>query len=303
MNAGAPRGVLMMAVTPFRPDGEIDPARMAGLARDAKEQAFGGLVVAGGAGELPDLAGAEVVGLVRAASSAVGDGTVVTAGVFARRGERAQVDALAGAGAQALLCFADPDPRADADAGLDALLAHNASGPRLAVVVDHDGARFTIPGLRRASQTPPGIAVKFGSPDLRAWEALRTALPEVQHWISGAGDELAPGFAAHGAAGFTSTTANVAPELIARIARHLARDELGRAGALLRERVGLLAALRSSRSGYVPAVTKAAMALALRSAGDVRRASARLDFADADAVAAALIEVRGEDCPTLPPNG
>lgn len=286
-------GALMMAMSPFRPDGSPDTARMEELARDAASHGFSGFVVAGGAGELADLTGAEVVELVAAAASGIGPKSVLAVGIYARSGASKLSRELAMAGAQALLCFADPEPESDADAGLAELLEENALGAGLKIIVDHDGGRYTAEGLRVASERHPNLVVKWGAPDLREWGTLRAQLPAVAAWFSGGGDDLAPGFAAQGADGFTSTAANIAPDAIAVLQQLIANGRLREAGEWVASHLQPLASLRSSRPGYVPAVTKAAMGRIGRAAGEPRIEARRFDDVDDAELATAVAALRG----------
>ncbi|MBW9093071.1 dihydrodipicolinate synthase family protein [Microbacterium jejuense] len=281
-------GVLMMAVSPFSPSGVPDLERLKALGSDAAGNGFTGLVVAGGAGELAALTDGEIVDMVAAAAPSIGGQCALIAGIYARPESTRMVNELAAAGADALLCFADPTPDSDADAGLADLLAENARGSNLGVVVDHDGGRFTVAGLQTVSQRYGNLVLKWGTPDLRAWGDLRSQLPGVAAWYCGGGDDVAPGFAAQGADGFTSTAANVAPTAIAALQRLIAEGSLREAGDWVASHLQPLASLRSARPGYVPAVTKAAMANAGRGAGEPRSRDARFRETDAHALAIAV---------------
>jgi dihydrodipicolinate synthase/N-acetylneuraminate lyase len=279
-----------MAVTPFTPYGELDLDRMVQLARTAADHNYAAFVVAGGAGEISDLQTGEVHELVRAAAAGLGSdsGCLLLVGVHASAANAGFGEDARTAGAGGLLCFADPDPAADADAGLDSIIRENDRNADLVVVIDHDGRRFTLNGLRTISERYPGGTMKYGAPDLRGWNLHRQALPNIEGWVSGAGEDVSPGFAAHGASGFTSTAANIVPDLIAAVSALVGQEKYGHAADLLRERVQPLASLRSSRPNYVPATTKAAMSHIGHGAGEVRDPAARFTVSDTDRLIEAL---------------
>jgi len=282
---GRPVGVVAMAVTPFTASNEIDTSRLRGLVRDAADQRFDAVVIAGGAGEISSLSPEEVIDLTSSARQelgALGSSCRILVGLELTGDSPGVLASFREAGADGVLCFASDS--GDADACLAELVEENAQGPRLAVLVDHDGRRFTLEGLRHASEVGDGIGVKYGSPDLRLWQTLRSELPHVHWWICGAGDDLAPAFVALGADGFTSTTFNIAPEFVREVAEMMSVNLHRAAADLVSSRLHLLAGLRSSRPSYVAAVTKAAMDRAGRAGGEVRNEGHRFDRSDSQAL-------------------
>jgi len=73
-------GVLTAMVTPFTEDGSVDEAAARMLARHLVENGSDGVVVAGTTGESPTLADGEIVALLRAVRSELGDGPTVVCG-------------------------------------------------------------------------------------------------------------------------------------------------------------------------------------------------------------------------------
>src|SRR5436853_6417547 len=71
------------------------------------------------------------------------------------------------------------------------------------------------PGLveKIANAIPNLAAWKDGQGDVRRYQLIRQKLGDRLHWIGGAGDDLVPGYYSMGIRTYTSSIANIAPNL------------------------------------------------------------------------------------------
>jgi 4-hydroxy-tetrahydrodipicolinate synthase len=276
------RGAVAMAVTPFFSDGSVDTGRMAELSRSAALSGIQSLVVAGGVGELGCLNSEDILMLVGAAvEGGRGLGLSVIAGLRAEPASHDIAQRAEVAGAAGVMTFhVEGQPR---DSTLIETVNALIQGTGLGILIDTNGKDYSPEALRAATSHPHVLAVKYSNPDLRGWNALRACVNLAESpllWLCGGADDVAPGFAAQGADGFTSTTSNISPPVVAHL-QHLIRS--GRhqdAAAFVAATLQPLASIRSSRPAYVAATTKAAMAAAGIPAGPVR--SPTIPFDDAD---------------------
>ncbi|MEZ0089651.1 4-hydroxy-tetrahydrodipicolinate synthase [Streptacidiphilus sp. EB129] len=201
-------------ITPFRPDGGLDPAGAQTLAAHLVDQGCDGLVLSGTTGEGSTLSDAEKDTLLRSVLEAVGDRARVTAAVGSND-TRHSVDlarAAERAGAHGLLAvtpyYSKPSQegirrhfRAVADATSLPVMVYDIPG--------RTGVALTRDTLLDLADHPRIVAVKDCSYDLGTSAQLiaRTGL----HYYSGS-DELNLPLYAVGAVGAVSTVANTAPQ-------------------------------------------------------------------------------------------
>jgi len=235
------------------------------------------VVVSGGnTSEYHALSTAERLEALRTTVAAAGSRAVVVAGVGASPAEVAD------------------EARAARDAGADALMVHTPAHPFLTPagwLAYHDGLAAAaelplLPYIRTAAigsdvvtelaRRPYTAAIKFAVPDLLGFAGARAEAPTATAWICGLAESWAPGFAAHGAVGFTSGLVNVLPQVAQAMHRALAAGDAEAARALW-VRIRPFERLRArSQDGYNVAVVKAALRIEGHAFGPVRPPSSDL---------------------------
>ncbi len=264
-------------VTPFHPDGSLDPLGAQTLATHLVDRGCDGIVLNGTTGESPTTTDAEQDRLLRAVLEAVGDRARVTAGVgsndtrhtveLARAAERA--------GAHGLLVVTPYYSRPSQE-GIARHVAAVAEAVGLPVMLydipARTGVRLHRETLLRLAEHPRVAAVKDSAYDLLG--SARVIADSGLDYYSGA-DELNLPLYSVGAVGAVSTVANVAPEQTrAVLDAHTAGDN---AEALRQHRLllPLIDAMMGAAPGTVTA--KALLRLLGLPAGPVR-----LPLVDAD---------------------
>ena len=266
------RGVIAFPVTPFAPDLSLD---LPGLRRNLQKlvaHPFGGIVAAGGTGEMYSLTPAEHLEVVKATVEEVGGRIPVIAGVGfngALAGEMAR--AFARAGADAILALPPYYTNADEE-GLAAYYAGiGAATPLALLVYSRD---WVNPGPawveRLAAKVPTLAAWKEGQGDIRRYQQIIGRVGDRLHWIGGVGDDCVPGYYAIGIRTYTSSIATVAPRLSLQLHETAAAGDGAALGRLMDDYVVPLYAFRARRRGYEVSVMKEMMKLVGLAAGPVR---------------------------------
>ncbi|MHA6763242.1 4-hydroxy-tetrahydrodipicolinate synthase [Streptacidiphilus sp. PAMC 29251] len=242
-------------VTPFHPDGSLDPEGAQALAVHLVDQGCDGIVVSGTTGESPTTSDAEKDILLRAVLEAVGDRATVTAGVgsndtrhtveLARAAERA--------GAHGLLAVT-PYYSKPSQEGIGRHFSALADATSLPVMLydipGRTGTALTRDTLLRLAEHPGISAVKDAAYDLLG--SARLIADSGLHYYSGA-DELNLPLYALGAVGAVSTVANVAPAATrAVLDAHTGGDTAG-ATALNARLLPLVEAMMTLAPGVVTA--------------------------------------------------
>jgi dihydrodipicolinate synthase/N-acetylneuraminate lyase len=263
-------------VTPFDQGGAIDPVALAGLVADVVASGLDIIVVTGGVGELAALDLDEQVRIWEAAVEGAVCHAAVLAGIGALRTTQSELpDVLAAvaradrAGVDGILLFPSVAAASDGEE-LASFVAAVIAATALPVVLDHGAVPTTPEATARALDRSAVAGVKYSGADLDEWAALRRACGERAGlaWLAGAGDDVAPGFVARGANAYSSSMANLCPDLVVQMSRALIAGDIA-IGEELALRMQPLAALRS-RPGRSVTVLKAAMTRAGRPAGGVR---------------------------------
>jgi 4-hydroxy-tetrahydrodipicolinate synthase len=269
--------IVAALVTPFHPDGSLDPEGAQALAVHLVERGCDGLVVSGTTGEAPTTTDAEKDTLLRAVLEAVGDRAVVTAGVgsndtrhtleLARAAERA--------GAHGLLAVT-PYYNKPSQEGVRRHFTALADSTSLPVMLyDIPGrsgialARDTVLRLAEHSRI---AAVKDAAYDLLG-SANLIATSGLAHY-SGA-DELNLPLYALGAVGAVSTVANIAPFATRAVLDAHTRGDTATATALNARLLPLVEAMMTLAPGAVTAK-------ALLRHGGLPAGPVRLPLVDAD---------------------
>ncbi len=257
------KGVFGFPVTPFTPEGAVDPAALERVVEMMMPHPFCAIVVTGGTGEVYSLTPDEAVAVVERSVKTVNGRMPVVAGVgysgaigadMARRMEKAGADAL----------LVMPPYYVNApEAGLFAYYAEigRASGLPLAVY-SRDWAIFTPDQVARLADQVPTLQLwKDGQGNGRTYRRIMTHVGDRLAWIGGLGDDCVPTYFACGVQAYTSSISNIAPRVsIALAEAGMARD-FAKLDTLMDRYVHPLYALRERMKGYEVTVMKKIMAL------------------------------------------
>ncbi|MFC1419870.1 4-hydroxy-tetrahydrodipicolinate synthase [Streptacidiphilus cavernicola] len=252
----APFGRVAAAlVTPFHPDGSLDPEGAQALAVHLVDRGCDGLVVSGTTGEASTTGDAEKETLLRAVLEAVGDRAAVTAGIgsndtrhtleLARTAERA--------GAHGLLAVTPYYSRPTQE-GVRRHFGALADGTGLPVMLydipGRTGTALARDTVLRLAEHPRIAAVKDAAYDLAA--SARLIASSGLAYYSGA-DELNLPLYALGAVGAVSTVANAAPEAVGAVLDAHRRGDTAGATALNARLLPLVEAMTTLAPGTVTA--------------------------------------------------
>jgi 4-hydroxy-tetrahydrodipicolinate synthase len=214
--------VVVIPVTPMRPDGSIEWGTYTDLIRRVVDAGITVITANGNTGEFYALTPAEArqatEQAVRAAHSETGSGG--HAGVLAGVGQDTASAIGAArhaeqAGAQMIMIHQPVHPYQSAEGWIDYHQAIADAVPDLGVVLyvrseQVTGAQIAELGTR----SPNVIGVKYGVRDAARFGAVaRDAGLDRFTWLAGLAEPYAPGYWAYGARGFTSGLANVSPSL------------------------------------------------------------------------------------------
>ncbi|GAA3532967.1 dihydrodipicolinate synthase family protein [Amycolatopsis ultiminotia] len=212
--------VVAITPTPFTADDEID---VAAFERVIGRLADGGvrvLTVNGNTGEFYPLSPAERRTAVELTAAAAPDETLLVAGVgFDTATAIESAHHARAQGAHAVMVHQPVHPYVSRAGWIDYHRAIATAVPDLAVIpyvrdTRIEAADFTV----LADACPNVLAVKYAVPDpARFATVARTAGLDRFTWIAGLAELSAPGYAAVGAAGFTSGLVSVAPQLSLRM--------------------------------------------------------------------------------------
>ena len=214
--------VVVIPVTPMRPDGSIEWGTYTDLIRRVVDAGITVITANGNTGEFYALTPAEArqaaEQAVRGAHSETGSGghAAVLAGVG--HDTASAIDAARHAqqaGAQMIMIHQPVHPYQSAGGWVDYHQAIADAVPDLGVVLyvrseQVTGAQIAELGTR----SPNVIGVKYGVRDAARFAAVaRDAGLDRFTWLAGLAEPYAPGYWAYGARGFTSGLANVSPSL------------------------------------------------------------------------------------------
>jgi 5-dehydro-4-deoxyglucarate dehydratase len=140
--------------------------------------------------------------------------------------------------------------------------------------------------VARLADLPTLVGWKDGQGDIRRLQMLRAHVGDRLCWIGGAGDDMVPAYYAIGIRAFTSSIANVAPDVAVKLHELASAGEREQLSRLMEAMVIPSYELRARRRGYEVTVVKELMnRLGLRG-GTVRPPLPRLRADEAAAVAA-----------------
>jgi len=224
--------VLTAMVTPMTPDGAVDLAAAARLAKRLVDDGNDGLVLSGTTGESPTTHAPEKQDLVRVVVDAVGDRAAVLAGAGSNDTDHALRMAVqaAEAGADGLLVVSPYYSRPSQE-GLYRHFAAVADAADLPVMLydvpGRTGVRIAPETYARVAAHERIVATKDATGDV--YSAAKLAASTGLAFYSGDDALLLP-FLAHGAAGVVSVSAHVVARQLAEVVRRF--DEGDHTGAL-----------------------------------------------------------------------
>jgi 5-dehydro-4-deoxyglucarate dehydratase len=271
LRAALSSGVIGFPVTPFRADLSVDLPALRMNVRAMLREPLAAVVAAGGTGELYSLSPAEHRDVVRTVVEEAGGRVPVIAGTGFNSSIGVELaKQAAGCGAVGILAFPPYYPAPEDDGVLGYYEALGAATPLGLLIYSRDWFHPGAPLVERLAGIPTLIAWKDGQGDLRRLQVLRRAVGDRLHWIGGAGDDLVPGYYAIGIRTFTSSIANVSPEIAMQL--HVAGSNGDRAALdrLMSEYVVPVYALRARRKGYEVSVMKELMNMLGLTGGVVR---------------------------------
>ncbi len=214
--------VVVIPVTPMRPDGSIEWGTYTDLIRRVVDAGITVITANGNTGEFYALTPAEArqatEQAVRAANREAGSGGHADVLVGVGQDTATAIDAARHAqqaGAQMIMIHQPVHPYQSAEGWVDYHRAIADAVPGLGVVLyvrseQVTGAQIAELGAR----SPNVIGIKYGVKDAARFGAVaRDAGLDRFTWLAGLAEPYAPGYWAYGARGFTSGLANVSPAL------------------------------------------------------------------------------------------
>jgi len=269
---GRLHGAIAFPVTPFRSDLSIDLAGLRENLQVLVQYPLGGVVAAGGTGEMYSLTPAEHNAVVAVTAKEVRGRLPVIAGVGFNARMAVEMARLAvAAGADAILALPPYYPNADDEGLAEYYAAIGAATPQPLIVYSRDWVNPSPRWVERlAARIPTLVAWKDGQGDVRRYQQVIHHVGDRLHWIGGTGDDCVPGYYSIGVRTYTSSIATVAPRLSVRLHEVAsAGDDCG-LKRLMNDYVLPLYALRARRKGYEVTVMKELMNLVGLAAGPVR---------------------------------
>ncbi|UKJ64489.1 4-hydroxy-tetrahydrodipicolinate synthase [Cellulosimicrobium cellulans] len=222
--------VLTAMVTPMTPDGAVDLAAAARLAKRLVDDGNDGLVLSGTTGESPTTHAPEKQDLVRAVVEAVGDRAAVLAGAGSNDTDHAlrMAEQAAEAGADGLLVVTPYYSRPSQEGVYRHVVAIADAADLPVMLYDvpgRTGVRVAPDTYARLAAHERVVATKDATGDVYA--AAKLAASTGLAFYSGDDGLLLP-FLAHGAAGIVSVSAHaVAPQFAEVVRRFDAGDPAG----------------------------------------------------------------------------
>ncbi len=265
-------GVIGFPVTPFRPDLSIDLDGLRHNVRAMLEHPLAAIVAAGGTGELYSLTPSEHVAVVRAiVEESRGQVPVIAGTGFNTALGSELAREAAGAGASGILVFPPYYPGAEEEGLLNYYAAIGQATPLGLLIYSRD---WFHPGAalvdRLAASVPTLIAWKDGQGDIRRLQMIKERVGDRLRWIGGAGDDMVPAYYAIGIRAFTSSIANVSPQLALQLHDAGSRGDSAALQRMMTEYVVPLYAMRARRKGHEVTVMKELMTMVGLTGGTVR---------------------------------
>jgi 5-dehydro-4-deoxyglucarate dehydratase len=264
-------GVIGFPVTPFREDLSVDIPALRKNLRAMFRQPLAAVVAAGGTGELYSLSPSEHLEVV----STVVDEAAGKVPVIAGTGFNTALGALlarqaADCGASGILAFPPYYPSPEEDGVVAYYRALGAATPLGLLIYSRDWFHPGAALVERLASIPTLMAWKDGQGDMRRLQIIRRQVGDRLHWIGGAGDDLVPAYYALGIRAFTSSIANVSPEIALQLHTAGSSGDTATLARLMSDYVVPVYALRARRKGYEVTVMKELMSMLGLTGGFVR---------------------------------
>src|SRR3954447_997528 len=264
-------GVIGFPVTPFREDLSVDYQALRNNLRLMFRQPLAAVVAAGGTGELYSLSPAEHLEVVRTVVEEADGRSPVIAGTGFNTAIGVQLARQAAeCGASGILAFPPYYPSPEDDGLVAYYSALGAATPLGLLIYSRDWFHPGAALVERLASIPTLIAWKDGQGDMRRLQIIRRQVGDRLHWIGGAGDDLVPAYYALGIRVFTSSIANVAPEIALQLHVAASTGDAATVARLMADYVVPIYALRARRKGYEVTVMKEFMSMLGLAGGFVR---------------------------------
>ena len=264
-------GVIGFPITPFRPDLSVDLDALRQNVRMMLEHPLAAIVAAGGTGELYSLTPGEhldvVAAIVEEARGKLpviaGTGFSVTLGAQLAR-------QAAAAGASGILAFPPYYPGAEDDGMVKYYGAIGEATPLGLLIYSRDWFHPGAAMVERLTSIPTLIAWKDGQGDIRRLQIIKRHIGDRLCWIGGAGDDMVPSYYALGIRAFTSSVANVSPQVALQLHEAGVKGDSATLQRLMSELIVPLYALRARRKGHEVTVMKELMTMLGLAGGAIR---------------------------------
>jgi 5-dehydro-4-deoxyglucarate dehydratase len=265
-------GVIGFPITPFRTDLSVDIEALRQNVRAMLEHPLAAIVAAGGTGELYSLTPREhlhVVSLV--VEEARGKVPVIAGTGFSSVLGAELASHAAAAGASGILAFPPYYPGAEEDGLVEYYTALGRATTLGLLIYSRDWFHPTAATVERIAATVPTlIAWKDGQGDIRRLQMIKERVGDRLCWIGGAGDDMVPAYYAIGIRAFTSSIANVSPQLALQLHDAGSRGDSAALQRMMTEYVVPLYAMRARRKGHEVTVMKELMTMLGLAGGTVR---------------------------------
>jgi 5-dehydro-4-deoxyglucarate dehydratase len=265
-------GVIGFPITPFRTDLSVDIEALRQNVRAMLEHPLAAIVAAGGTGELYSLTPREhlhVVSLV--VEEARGRLPVIAGTGFNSVLGTELASQAAAVGASGILAFPPYYPGAEEDGLVEYYSALGRATPLGLLIYSRDWFHPSAAAVDRiASAIPTLIAWKDGQGDIRRLQMIKERIGDRLCWIGGAGDDMVPAYYAIGIRAFTSSIANVSPQLALQLHDAGSRGDSAALQRMMTEYVVPLYAMRARRKGHEVTVMKELMTMLGLAGGAVR---------------------------------
>jgi len=266
------RGVIAFPVTPFKADLSLD---LPGLRRNLQalvKHPMCAIVAAGGTGELYSLTPREHLHVVSLVVEAARGKLPVIAGTGFNSVLGAELAGqAAAAGASGILAFPPYYPGAEEDGLVQYYAALGRATPLGLLIYSRDWFHPSAALVERIAATIPTlIAWKDGQGDIRRLQMIKERIGDRLCWIGGAGDDMVPAYYAIGIRAFTSSIANVSPQLALQLHDAGSRGDSAALQRMMTEYVVPLYAMRARRKGHEVTVMKELMTMLGLAGGAVR---------------------------------
>jgi len=264
-------GVIAFPITPFRPDLSVDLDALRQNVRMMLEHPLAAIVAAGGTGELYSLTPAEhldVVGTI--VEEARGKVPVIAGTGFSVALGAQLARQAAAAGASGILVFPPYYPGAEDDGLVRYYTGIGESTSLGMLIYSRDWFHPSAAMVERLASIPTLVAWKDGQGDIRRLQIIKRHIGDRFRWIGGAGDDMVPAYYSIGIRAFTSSVANVSPQLALELHDAGVKGDTNTLQRLMTELVVPLYALRARRKGHEVTVMKELMTLLGLAGGAIR---------------------------------